>query len=493
MPGRSRDLALGVTAPTSLPDVSEAAVGFRSERGPVLIALMVSTGLIAVDATILATAVPSIVKDLGGFASFPWLFSVYLLAQAVSVPVYAKLADTVGRKPLMLLGIALFLAGSVLCGFAWSMPALIAFRAVQGLGAGAVQPMAITIAGDIYSVAERARVQGYIASVWGISSVVGPALGGLFSQLDAWRWIFFVNVPLTVLAALLILRNFHEQIEKRRHQIDYAGAVLLMASMTLLILGVLEGGQAWAWSSPVSMAVFAAGAVLLGAFVLVERRAAEPVLPLWVLSRRLLLTTSLLALGVGAVLIGLSSYVPTYLEGAIGSPPLVAGLALASLTIGWPIAAAFSGKLFYLRYGFKPTVLIGMGFILAGIALLTARAYAPDVAVVAVGCFVMGLGLGLVASPSLIAAQASVEWDQRGVVTGANMFARSIGSAVGVAIFGAVANGIIARGGGPTVPTAVRDGAAAVFWAVLIASVVTTVIALFMPKVQADVGPAASS
>lgn len=493
MPGRSRDLALGVTAPTSLPDVSEAAVGFRSERGPVLVALMVSTGLIAVDATILATAVPSIVKDLGGFASFPWLFSVYLLAQAVSVPVYAKLADTVGRKPLMLLGIALFLAGSVLCGFAWSMPALIAFRAVQGLGAGAVQPMAITIAGDIYSVAERARVQGYIASVWGISSVVGPALGGLFSQLDAWRWIFFVNVPLTVLAALLILRNFHEQIEKRRHQIDYAGAVLLMASMTLLILGVLEGGQAWAWSSPASIAVFAAGAVLLGAFVLVERRAAEPVLPLWVLSRRLLLTTSLLALGVGAILIGLSSYVPTYLEGAIGSPPLVAGLALAALTIGWPIAAAFSGKLFYLRYGFKPTVLIGMGFILAGIALLTARAYAPDVAVVAVGCFVMGLGLGLVASPSLIAAQASVEWDQRGVVTGANMFARSIGSAVGVAIFGAVANGIIARGGGPTVPTAVRDGAAAVFWAVLIASVVTTVIALFMPKVQADVEPAASS
>ena len=485
MPGCSRDLALGVTAPTSLPDVSEAAVGFRSERGPVLIALMVSTGLIAVDATILATAVPSIVKDLGGFASFPWLFSVYLLAQAVSVPVYAKLADTVGRKPLMLLGIALFLAGSVLCGFAWSMPALIAFRAVQ--------PMAITIAGDIYSVAERARVQGYIASVWGISSVVGPALGGLFSQLDAWRWIFFVNVPLTVLAALLILRNFHEQIEKRRHQIDYAGAVLLIASMTLLILGVLEGGQAWAWSSPASIAVFAAGAVLLGAFVLVERRAAQPVLPLWVLSRRLLLTTSLLALGVGAILIGLSSYVPTYLEGAIGSPPLVAGLALAALTIGWPIAAAFSGKLFYLRYGFKPTVLIGMGFILAGIALLTARAYAPDVAVVAVGCFIMGLGLGLVASPSLIAAQASVEWDQRGVVTGANMFARSIGSAVGVAIFGAVANGIIARGGGPTVPTAVRDGAAAVFWAVLIASVVTTVIALFMPKVQADVEPAASS
>ena len=225
---------------------------------------MVSTGLIAIDATILATAVPSIVRELGGFSSFPWLFSVYLLAQAVSVPVYAKLADTVGRKPLMLFGIGVFLLGSVLCGLAWSMPVLIAFRALQGLGAGAVQPMSITIAGDIYSVAERARVQGYIASVWGVSSVVGPALGGLFAQLHLWRWIFFVNVPLCLLAGVLIWRNFHEKVERRQHRIDYAGAVLLTSAMTLLILGVLEGGQAWAWSSPTSIAVFAVGAVAAG-------------------------------------------------------------------------------------------------------------------------------------------------------------------------------------------------------------------------------------
>src|SRR5687768_8883543 len=168
---------------------------------------MVSTGLIAIDATILATAVPSVVRDLGGYAQFPWLFSVYLLAQAVSVPVYAKLADTFGRKPLMLFGIGVFLLGSLLCGFAWSMPALIVFRAVQGLGAGAVQPMAITIAGDIYTVAERATAQGYIASVWAVSSVVGPTLGGIFSQLGQWRWIFFINVPLCLLAGGLILRS----------------------------------------------------------------------------------------------------------------------------------------------------------------------------------------------------------------------------------------------------------------------------------------------
>jgi MFS family permease len=473
-----------VTASTT--DTADAAVGLRSERGPVLLALMVSTGLIAVDATVLATAVPSIVRELGGFTAFPWLFSVYLLAQAVSVPVYAKLADTVGRKPLMLFGIGMFLLGSILCGLAWSMPALIAFRALQGLGAGAVQPMAITIAGDIYTVAERARVQGYIASVWGASSVIGPALGGLFAQLHLWRWIFFINIPLCLLAGALIWRNFHERVERREHRVDYAGAVLLTSAMTLLILGVLEGGQAWAWSSPTSIAVFGAGAVLLVAFVLAERRAAEPVLPLWVLSRRLLLTTSLTALGVGAILIGLTSYVPTYLEGGIGAPPLVAGLALAALTLGWPIAAALSGRLFYMRYGFRPTVLIGMGLVLAGSVLLLVRAQAPNIAVVAVACFLIGLGLGLVASPSLIAAQASVGWSERGVVTGANMFARSIGSAVGVAVFGAVANAVFEQAGGPNQPSAIIDGATAVFVAVLVASVLTTIVSALMPAVRAD-------
>jgi len=175
---------------------ASSGVGFRSERGPILIGIMLSTGLVAIDATVIATAVPSIVGSLGGFAEFPWLFSVYLLAQAVTVPVYGKLADVFGRKPVMLFGIGLFLVGSVLCGLAWSMGALIAFRAVQGLGAGAVQPMSMTIVGDLYSLRERAKVQGYIASVWAVSSVVGPTLGGVFSEYVSWRWIFFVNIPL---------------------------------------------------------------------------------------------------------------------------------------------------------------------------------------------------------------------------------------------------------------------------------------------------------
>jgi EmrB/QacA subfamily drug resistance transporter len=448
---------------------------------------MVSTGLIAIDATILATAVPSVVKDLGGFAQFPWLFSVYLLAQAVSVPVYAKLADVFGRKPLMLLGIGLFLLGSLLCGFAWSMPALIAFRAIQGLGAGAVQPISMTIAGDIYTVAERARVQGYIASVWAVSSVVGPTLGGIFSQLGIWRWIFFVNVPLTLVAAALIWRNFTEEVQRREHTIDYLGSALLTLAMTLLILGVLEGGQAWAWTSPASIAVFTVGAVLLAVFGLVERRAAEPVLPLWVFSRRLLATTTLLALGVGVILIGLTSFVPTYLENSLGVEPLVAGLALAALTIGWPISATLSGRLFYLRLGFRPTVLIGLALTVVGTGVLAALAQHPSVAVVAVTSFVTGLGLGLVASPSLIAAQASVGWAERGVATGTNMFARSIGSAVGVAIFGAVANSVIASSGRPeTDPATATDAGAAVFIAVVVGALLTAVAGLFMPQVRAD-------
>jgi len=217
---------------------------------------MVTTGLVAIDSTILATAVPSIVADLGGFAAFPWLFSVYLLAQAVTVPVYAKLSDVVGRKPIILIGVGLFLLGSILCGFAWSMPALIVFRAIQGLGAGAVQPMAITIAGDIYTVAERAKTQGYLASVWAVSSVVGPTLGGLFSEFLSWRWIFFVNIPLCLLAGWMLTRFFHEKIERRAHRVDYAGAVLLTLGLTALILAVLEGGQAWEWASIQSIVAF---------------------------------------------------------------------------------------------------------------------------------------------------------------------------------------------------------------------------------------------
>jgi MFS family permease len=268
------------------------------------------------------------------------------------------------------------------------------------------------------------------------------------------------------------------------------GALLLASSLGLLLVGVLQGNVSWPWASWQSAVAFGLGGALLTAFVFVERRAAEPILPGWVFSRRLLLTTTLVSVGVGAILIGLASYVPVTLEAALGISPLVAGLALAALTIGWPISAALSGRL-YLTLGFRTTVLIGTGFLLAGTGLLAAFASTPSIVVAAIACFITGLGLGFVATPSLIAAQASVQWNERGVVTGTNLFARAVGQAVAVAIFGAVANTLYrAAGGGGALgegssavvdPLAIIPAAQAVFVGALLCAVATAIVAAAMP------------
>lgn len=464
-------------------------VGLRSERGPILLSLMLATALVALESTILATAVPTIVAELGGFTQFPWLFSSYLLTQAVLVPVYGKLSDVFGRKPVLLFGIAVFALGSWLCALAWSMPALIAFRAVQGIGAGAVLPMAQTIAGDIYTVAERAKAQGYIASVWGMSSVVGPAIGGIFSDFVSWRWIFWVNLPLCALAAWVLIRSFDEtQAEDRpeRSRIDWAGATALALAAGLLILGLLEGGQAWSWVSVPSVAIFTSALLLFAVFGLVERRAADPILPMWVFTRRVLLSTSAVATLVGAVVMGLTSYVPAFVQGALGTTALVAGFTLATLTLGWPVAASQSGRL-YLRLGFRATALIGAVPAISGTVLLTRLDVHSQIWHVAACCLLIGLGMGLIASPSLIAAQASVGWSERGVATGANAFARGLGSAVGVAVFGALAN---AAAGGTDAPDAGQVAASIdpVFTAVLVATLALAVAASTIPRRPASAG-----
>jgi len=462
-------------------------VGFRSERGPILVALMLATSLVALESTILATAVPTIVADLGGFTQFPWLFSGYLLTQAVLVPVYGKLSDTFGRTPVLLFGIGLFALGSVLCALAWSMPALIAFRAVQGLGAGAVLHMAQTIAGDIYTVAERAKAQGYLASVWGMSAVVGPALGGVFADFWSWRWIFWINVPLCAVAAWVIVRNFHEDRPSGgARRVDWAGAVTLAAGAALVILGLLEGGQSWAWSSALSIGIFAGGIALLAVFGWIESRAAEPILPMWVLTRRVLITTSAVSALVGAVVLGLTSYVPSFVQGALGTSAVVAGFALATMTIGWPIAASQSGRL-YLRIGFRLTGLVGAIPLLAGAVLLTRLGIGSSPWHVAGCCVLIGLGMGLIASPALIAAQSSVEWAERGVVTGANAFARALGSAVGVAVFGALANTALSGSDvtpGRSVPDATQLAVSVepVFTAVLGCAVILTICVALIPN-----------
>ena len=453
---------------------------------------MLSVGLIAIDSTILATAVPSVVKDLGGFSEFPWLFSVYLLAQAVTVPLYGKVADLVGRKPVMLLGIGVFVVGSLLCGIAWGMTSLIIFRAVQGLGAGAIMPVSMTMVGDLYSLEERAKVQGYVASVWAMAAVVGPTLGGIFSDYLSWRWIFFVNLPIGLAAAVVLLRRFTEQVERRRHKIDLAGASLLTVGGVLLLLGLLEGGVEWAWHSATSIGVFSVAVALLVGFAFVERRAAEPVLPSWVFRHRVLNVAAANSLLVGVLLMGLTSYVPLYAQAVLGHGAVVAGLTLATLTIGWPIAAATSGR-FYLSRGFRFTTVLGAVLTVAGGVLLLFIDQDSSLLLLGGACFVLGLGFGYVASPSVVAVQQAVGWQQRGVATGANMFARSVGSAVGIAIFGAVANGVVASHLAGTVPdlehlpTTVLDPAiTAVFGVSAALSLLLLVATSLMPqRVQA--------
>ena len=413
-------------------------------RRLVVAALLLAISLAAVDATIVATAVPQIVGDLGGFHQFPWLFSIYLLAQAVLVPVYGRLADVFGRKPLLLFGIGVFLVGSVLCGVAWSMLALIVFRGVQGVGAGAILPMTTTIVGDLYEPAQRGRIQGYVSSVWGVTAVVGPLVGGLFAEYWTWRGIFFLNIPLGLAAVALIHRYLHEHVERRRHRIDMAGAAVLTAAVSMLILALLEGGVAWSWSSPQSLVLLAGAAILLPVFVVIERRVPEPILPPWVFRRRILVAANLAGLAIGAILIGQSSYVPTYAQGVLGYGAVLAGLAMGAMTVGWPIAATASPRV-YLRIDYRLTAILGGLFTIAG-CLLLAVFVQEDSGLwrVALASFVTGIGLGFTSVSTVVAVQSVVGWNRRGVVTGSNMFIRTLGSAVGIAVFGSIANTVLA-------------------------------------------------
>ncbi|MEZ0577233.1 MDR family MFS transporter [Nocardioides sp. MH1] len=475
---------------------TRATVGLRSERGPILGSVMIAIALIAIDATILATAVPAIVRDLGGFTQFPWMFSAYLLTQAISTPIYGKLADTFGRKPLMLFGIATFIVGSVLCAVSWSMGALIAFRALQGLGAGAIQPAGMTIMGDIYSVAERAVAQGYIASVWAMSAVIGPTLGGFFSDHLSWRWIFWINLPLGLLAAAVLWFRFDEKASlaeaHERRPIDWTGALLVAAASALLLLGLLEGGIRWPWASWQTAVILGGSAVLTLLFVRVEGRVADPVLPGWLFRHRVLNAAAVGSFVAGMVMLGVTSYVPVYAQQVLGFGATIAGFAVAALAIGWPIAASTSGRI-YLRFGFRTCLMLGALFGAIGAGILTLVGPDSSIWLLALACGVLGLGLGYVASPSIVAMQSAVEFRQRGVATGANMFSRSVGSAVGVAMFGAIANAVVAdRLGGAAaagsanledLPVGVLDPALqTVFLAVAGAALLLVLAALLMPS-----------
>ncbi|HEV6953696.1 MAG TPA: MDR family MFS transporter [Promicromonospora sp.] len=463
--------------------MTDTRLGLRGDRGPILGALMLATALVALDATILATASTTIARELGAFEQVPWLFSAYTLAQAVTVPVYGRLADVFGRKRVMTVGIVLFLLGSVLCAVAWSMPALIGARVLQGLGGGAILPMSMTIASDIYTLAERAKTQGYMASVWAVSSVLGPTLGGVFSQFVSWRWIFWINVPIGAVALLALWRKFHEkQRDGEREPVDYLGAVLLTAGSTALVLGLLEGGHAWGWASPQSIGMFAAAVLLLTAFAVAARRTTHPIFDLRLLRRRVVSASTAASLMVGVVTLGLSTYVPIYAQGVLGVGPLVAGFALAAFTLGWPVAATLSGRI-YLSIGFRRTSMIGSTLVLAGALLTLLLGQDTPVWQISASVLVVGFGMGLVAVPTLLAAQHSVGWGERGAVTATNMFARSIGQAVGVAALGAVVNALTVVGPDGTPEGAgLNDAMHLVFWCVVGCAALMIGTVLLLPR-----------
>ncbi|MFF7974129.1 MFS transporter [Streptomyces sp. NPDC007905] len=434
---------MGSTTP-AIRDGATAQRGARG-RGAVVAALMLSMALAALDATIVSTAVPQIVGDLGGFSVFSWLFSGYLLAVTVTLPVYGKLSDTFGRKPVLVAGAAVFLLGSLLCAGAWNMGALIAFRIVQGLGGGALQGTVQTLAADLYPLAERPKIQARLSTVWAVSAVAGPGLGGVLAAYAGWRWIFLVNLPIGAAALWLIVRHLHEAERERatRVRVDWAGALAVFGCGGVLLTALVQGGVAWAWLSAPSLALFGTGLALAGAVVWVERRAAEPIIPGWVWRRRTIAAVNLAFGALGLLMVAPSVFLPTYAQSVLGLGPAAAGLVLCVWTLTWSGSAALSQHV-YRRIGFRNTALLGIGL---GTLILLAFPFLPYPGSwwqPMLLMLLLGGALGLFQLPLIIGVQSSVGWSERGTTTASVLFCRQTGQTVGASVFGAVANGVLA-------------------------------------------------
>ncbi|MFE7571559.1 MFS transporter [Streptomyces sp. NPDC057539] len=442
-------------------------------RGPVVAALMLGMALAALDGTIVSTAVPQIVGDLGGFAVFSWLFSGYLLAVTVTLPVYGKLSDTFGRKPVLIAGIILFLIGSLLCATAWNMASLIAFRVVQGLGGGALQGTVQVIAADLYPLKERPKIQAKLSTVWATSSVAGPALGGLLAGYADWRWIFLINLPVGALALWLVVRYLHEPNRTTaktttattatkgakgargakgvdaasdrapRHRVDWAGALAVFATGALLLTALVQGGVAWPWISAPSFAFLGGSAVLAAVTVVIERRATDPIIPGWVWRRRTIAAVNLALGALGLLMIAPTVFLPTYAQSVLGLGPIAAGFVLSAMTLSWPVSAAFSNRL-YNRIGFRLTAVIGISLAMLVLLAFPLLPYPGQAWQPALIMLLLGAALGIFQLPLIIGVQSTVGWSERGTATASILFCRQVGQSVGAALFGAVANGVLA-------------------------------------------------
>jgi EmrB/QacA subfamily drug resistance transporter len=415
----------------------------------VIAAVMASMAMVAIEATIVSTAMPQIVAQLGDLHLYSWVFSSFLLTQTAMTVVFGKLADLYGRKPVMLAGIAIFLVGSVLAGFAWSMPAMIAFRLIQGVGAGAIQPVTLTIVADLYPAHERGKVQGYLASVWAISAVVGPMVGGFIIHNMSWAWIFWMNVPIGLASAAGFIVFLRESERHARPSIDFGGAALFMATIAALMMALTYAGN-----DAIAKASLAGAAFLLCLvfFVIQERRAAEPMISFALWSRRPIAACNGSTVLSGMILMGATTFLPMYVQGVLHRSPVIAGLALTMMMVGWPAGATLAAKSFQ-RLGLRRILIGGSAFVPLGALLLLFLSPGGSPLIAAFGSLIMGFGMGTSSVSSLVLIQEIVRVDERGSATASNLFSRNLGSTLGATLFGAVLNFGLSHSHGAAVVT----------------------------------------
>jgi len=409
----------------------------RRRRWVVTGGVMLGMFLAALEATVVGTAMPTVIASLGGLDRYSWVFSAYLLTSTITVPVWGRLSDLYGRRPLYLGGIVFFLVGSALSGASQSITQLIVFRAVQGLGAGGLIPLSMTINGDIYTLKERARMQGLFSGVWGLASILGPLAGGFITDHWSWRWVFYINIPFGLAAAAVVGIALAEPKREHRPTIDYAGAAWLTAAVTLLLVALVESGDVRVWGNPLMVLVVAGAIVSTFLFIAVEKRARDPIVPFSLFANPVVTVGCIIGFLVGAAMFGALAFIPLFVQGAMGGTATDAGVLLTPFLLGWVIMAVVGGRLMF-RIGYRTTVLWGLFVLIISFGLLSTFGRTTSRGLLVLDMAMMGSGMGLVMFALLITIQNSVTRDKLGIATSLSQFARSIGQTVGVAVIGTV-------------------------------------------------------
>jgi EmrB/QacA subfamily drug resistance transporter len=407
-------------------------------RWAVTAGVMTGMFIAALEATVVGTAMPTVIASLGGLNHYSWVFSAYLVTSTVTVPVWGKLSDLYGRRLLYQIGIGIFLLGTLLSGFSGSMTQLIIFRAIQGLGAGALIPLGMTIIGDVFTLEERAKMQAYFSGVWGLSSVIGPVVGGFITDNISWQWVFWINVPIGIAAALIIGFALKEPKRTENPSIDYAGAGLLMIAISLLMLALVEGGASLATLfSPKNLLLITGAIILLIIFGWVEKKAKDPIIPFELFRNRTVSVSVGAGFLAGVAMFGAISFVPLFAQGALGLTATAAGSLLTPLMLSWVLMSVIGGR-FLLKVGYRPISIVGFAVLTIGFVFLAMFGRETSRLWLYVDLVLIGAGLGLTMLTLLIAVQQAVEKTKLGVATSLNQFSRAIGGAFGVAIMGAV-------------------------------------------------------